>query len=237
MVKIMSQASDNIAAPAASDKADTAMSAAMAQAATKAPAKGKPAPRKATPPEPVTQTQRPVVTFETAARECPSEGVMRKIVRMYGLDGVEYETVRDATNMQLQATAAVLIDNFPQESEKAVEMHMQRVVDAFVRSAKGAGDFYQAKAKIARDASSKIANEDRDEDRQGVDGGVNRAGRACEFAAKTGLQAYALLAMAHGAVDAYAHVTGSDWKPYAGSTSTAAVARHVVQARAAAFDE
>ncbi len=34
------------------------------------------------------------------------------------------------------------------------------------------------------------------------------------FAARMGLQAYALAAAAQGAVDAYAHVTGEDWKAY-----------------------
>ena len=29
-----------------------------------------------------------------------------------------------------------------------------------------------------------------------------------------GLQAYALMAAAMGAVHAYAHITGEDWKPY-----------------------
>ena len=29
-----------------------------------------------------------------------------------------------------------------------------------------------------------------------------------------GLQAYALMAAAEGAVHAYAHITGGDWKPY-----------------------
>jgi hypothetical protein len=39
-----------------------------------------------------------------------------------------------------------------------------------------------------------------------------------------GLQAYALMAAAEGAVHAYAHITGEDWKPYeapvAASSST-----------------
>ena len=33
------------------------------------------------------------------------------------------------------------------------------------------------------------------------------------FAAGMGLQAYALMAAAEGAVHAYAHITGEDWKP------------------------
>jgi len=112
--------------------------------------------------------------------------------------------------------ARQLADNLGERFEKPLEMHMQRIVDGFVRSAHGAGMFYDGKAAVARNLSSKIANEDRDEDRLGVDGTENRAQRACGFAATVGLQAYALLAAAHGAVDAYAYVCGSDWKPYEG---------------------
>ncbi|MEJ7715984.1 MAG: hypothetical protein WKF40_09925 [Thermoleophilaceae bacterium] len=92
-------------------------------------------------------------------------------------------------------------------------------MDAFVRSAHGAGTFYEGKAKVARDLNSKIANEDRDEDRHGRGRHApTSAERAREFAAQMALQAYALLAAAEGAVDAYAQVTGSDWKPYEGSS-------------------
>ena len=114
-------------------------------------------------------------------------------------------------------------------------MHLQRIVDAFVRSAHGAGTFYQGKANIARDLNSKTANEDRDEDRMGVDGTANRAERAREFAGQMALQAFAILA-AEGAVDAFAHVTGTDWKPYEGSTRPAmTVSRQAAAAQMAAL--
>ena len=115
---------------------------------------------------------------------------------------------------------------------------MQRIVDGFVRSAHGAGKFYDDKAKAARDATSAIANDDRDEDRQGIDGTENKAQRACRFAAEVGLQAYALLAAAHGAVDAYAHVCGRDWKPYEGSAGNQgqAIGRRALALQASAFN-
>ncbi len=109
-------------------------------------------------------------------------------------------------------------------------------MDAFVRSAHGAGTFYQGKAKIARDLNSKLSNEDRDEDRMGVDGTSNRAERAREFAAQMALQAFALLAAAEGAVDAFAQATGSDWKPYEGSSRPAmSVDRQAAAAQMAAL--
>lgn len=73
--------------------------------------------------------------------------------------------------------------------------------------------------------------------RQGIDGTENRAQRACRFAAEVGLQAYALLAAAHGAVDAYAHVCGRDWKPYEGSAGNPgqSLGRRTITLQASAF--
>ncbi len=106
------------------------------------------------------------------------------------------------------------------------------------RSAHGAGNFYDTKAAQARQLTSAIGNEDRDEDRQGVDGTANKAQRACEFAAEVGLQAYALLAAAQGAVDAYAHVVGKDWKPYEGMAAPSrAVSTRSLAMQAGAFSK
>jgi len=238
----MSEADNNIAAPATNGKADTAMQAAMAAAK---PAKGnktKAAAKQAAKTETqqparraALQGQRTVITFATAELMCPNEAVAIKIARLYGLDAVDYHAIRESTEEQLALSAKVLADNLGERFEKPLEMHMQRIVDGFVRSAHGAGMFYDGKAAVARDLSSKIANEDRDEDRLGVDGTENRAQRACGFAATVGLQAYALLAAAHGAVDAYAHVCGSDWKPYEGMGGQA-VSRQAISMQAGAFD-
>jgi len=232
----MFQASDTMNTPATESKADdapTAMQAAMAQAKpAKAAARPVPVARPVAP-----QGQRTVVTFETAARICPNEAVATKISRLYGLDAVDYHAIREDTEEHLAVSAMMLGNNLGERPEKALEMHMQRIVDGFVRSAHGAGNFYDGKAAAARNASSAIANEDRDEDRQGTDGLQNRAQRACEFAAIVGLQAYALLAAAHGAIDAYAHVCGQDWKPYEGMGGGAqAITRQALTIRASAFN-
>ena len=168
----------------------------------------------------------------------PNEAVAAKIIRLYGLDEVDYHAIREATEEHLAVSAKVLADNLGERFEKPLEMHMQRIVDGFVRSAHGAGNFYDQKAKLARDATSAIANDDRDEDRQGIDGTENRAQRACRFAAEVGLQAYALLAVAHGAVDAYAHVCGRDWKPWEGNGggSGQAIGRRALVLQASAFN-
>ena len=211
----MTQASSNIAPAVASDKDDTVMAAAIASATPrKVQGKPKPAAPQAPARQVATQAQRTVVSFITAARECPDATQAVGIARVFGFNEVDYHAIREATEEQIAHSAASLKDNL---SDKAMEMHLQRIVDAFVRSAHGAGAFYQGKAKIARDLNSRIANEDRDEDRMGVDGTANRAERAREFAAQMALQAFALLAAAEGAVDAFAQVTGSDWKPYEGA--------------------
>ena len=216
----MSQIEKNIAPAAAQDKARAGKKAASPQGP-------------ATPPRAV-QGARQVVTFDTAARICPNEGVATKIVSRFGLEAVDYHAIREATEQHLAQAAKALADNL---NDKAMQMHMQRIVDGFVRSAHGAGNFYDGKAAQARDLTSKTANEDRDEDRPGIDNTANRAERACEFAAEVGLQAYALLAAAHGAVDAYAHVTGQDWKPYEGATAPGRQLDHrAAAARVGAFD-
>jgi hypothetical protein len=236
----MDQTNTNIGAPSTQDKAATAIETAMVSAkASKSTAKApaKTAPKQTAKQGPVirdvrTQAQRVVVTFATAERICPNEAVASKIVTRFGLDAVDYHAIREATEESLAVSAKALADNLGERFEKPLEMHMQRIVDSFVRSAHGAGTFYDTKAKLARDASSAIGNEDR----QGIDGGENRAQRACRFAAEVGLQAYALLAAAEGAVDAYAHVCGRDWKPYEGSqTPGRAIGRQAITLQADAF--
>jgi hypothetical protein len=60
----------------------------------------------------------------------------------------------------------------------------------------------------ANDLIVKGANDDRDEDRDGVAGFESRAECARLFAAEMGLQAYALAT--EGTVSAYAHLTGQE---------------------------
>ena len=100
----------------------------------------------------------------------------------------------------------------PPQAEPAglgfTRIHLQRVVGAFV----GAAQFYNTKVTQARDLTSKLTNDDRDEDSDGVYGFDTKAARA--FARQARLTAYTLLAVAEGAVHTYAAITGDDWKPY-----------------------
>jgi hypothetical protein len=117
-----------------------------------------------------------------------------------------------------------------------MEIHLQRIVGSYVASACGAGVFYSNKVSAARELTSRLSNDARDEDRDGVAGFDSRAERARHFAAQMGLQAYALTATAEGAVAAFAHATGSEWKPYRPSNDAAPVSRRAAEAQMAAFE-
>jgi len=137
----MSQNNDDIAMT-------TSMNKAQAEKA-KAPAKGKAKPATA-PQAPRTMPQaqtRQVVTLATAERICPNEAVASKISTAYGLEVVDFHAIRDTTNEALVNGAVILEGNL---NDKAMEMHMQRIVDGYVRSAHGAGNFYDTKAAQAR---------------------------------------------------------------------------------------
>jgi hypothetical protein len=157
---------------------------------------------------------RQSITFEVVAKLAPTATQADKIASSFGLDAVDYHAVRETTEEQIGLSAKALQTTL---DETAMRIHLQRVVGAFVASAYGAATFYGTKVTQARDLTSKLANDDRDEDRDGVYGFDSKASRARGFAAKAGLRAFALMAAAEGAVNAYAEITGEDWKPYEGS--------------------
>jgi hypothetical protein len=213
----MSQAIQNIAAAAASDKgADTAMAQAIKAAAPRKPAKGKAkvAPASTPAPQPVKRPapeQRGPVTMADAVALCPHQGLANNLARTFALESVDMLHVRTTTDQSIRDAAAALSDTL---NERALAMHLQRICGAFVGSAYGAGKFYSDKVTQARDLTAKLANDDRDEDREGVSGFDSRATRARQFAGEMGIQAATLLAAAEGAVDAFEHLTGETWKPY-----------------------
>ena len=177
---------------------------------------------------------REPITFERAFMVCPSLEQAERIARSFGLDMVAYDDLREVTRETLIRQAEGLRDNL---GEKALEMHLQRIVAAYVASAFRAGSFHGEKVSAARSATSALESEARDEDRDGLSGFVGRAERAREFAARTGLQAFACLAAAEGAIRAYAHAIGEDWKPYVAETNGGAKSeRKAIAAQMAAFD-
>ena len=160
-----------------------------------------------------TPQNRQAITLELVVALAPNHTQAEKMSSAFGLDLVDYHGVRETTEEQIGRTAQALQ---PTVNETAMRIHLQRIVGAFVSSAHGAAGFYQSKVTQARDLTSKLANEDRDEDRDGVYGFETKAARARQFAAQAGITAYALLAAAEGAVHAYTEITGEEWRPYEG---------------------
>ncbi len=157
------------------------------------------------------QPVRQAITFEAVAHIAPTYSKADTMVATYGLEPVDYAAIREATEEHVALIAKTLETNL---NEKAMAIFLQRVVGSFVGGAYGAAQFYGTKRSDALALHSKLLNEHRDEDRDGVVGFESKAERAAVFAAEMGLQAYALMAAAEGAVSAYAHITGDEWKPY-----------------------
>jgi hypothetical protein len=187
--------------------------------------------RKSTPQPARAPQARQAITLELVAQLAPTAVQAEKISAAFAFDPVEFDSIREATEEQIGLSAKALQ---PTVGDAAMRIHLQRVVGSFVGSAHGAALFYGSKVTIARDQTSKLANEDRDEDRDGVYGFDTKAARAREFAAQAGLAAFALFAAATGAVHAYAEITGEEWKAYeAPIAPTRSVSR---QAAAAELD-
>ncbi len=177
------------------------------------------APKSAHPPARRSEPSRQTITFELVIKIAPSHTHAEKMSTAFALDPVDYHGIRETTEEQIGRSAQALQ---PTVNETAMRIHLQRVVGAFVNSAHGAAGFYHSKVTQARDLTSKLANESRDEDRDGVYGFESKAARTRQFAAQAGLTAYALMAAAEGAIHAYAEITGEDWKPYEGQQPAAA---------------
>ncbi|RDJ00782.1 hypothetical protein B5K05_33480 [Rhizobium phaseoli] len=175
-------------------------------------------------------------TLEMVRHACPDSVQAIRISESFGLPVVDSDGIRDLHRQQLIDSADALKDGL---GDKAMQIHMQRIVGSFVGSAYGAGQFYSRSVTEARDLTTKLANEFRDEDLDGPVGFDSRAQRKREFAADMGLQAHVLRMAAEGAVSAYADITGETWKPYErGSiaTSTASLDQKAASLQMSAFD-
>jgi hypothetical protein len=179
------------------------------------------------------QLPRQATTLELVAAYAPSHALVGRLCSTFGLDPVDYEGIREMTKDQIGLSAEALQ---PTVNETAMKIHLQRIVGSFVSSAHGAAQFYGGKVTQARDLASKLANDDRDEDREGVYGFESRASRARQFAAEAGLTAYVLMAGAEGAVEAYTHITGDKWKAHEPPVARpATVGRQAAEAEIAVF--
>ena len=159
---------------------------------------------------------RQTITFELVQHHAPHAALADNLARTFGIEPVDFDSIREATEEHVARSAQALQGPL---NEKALQIHLQRIVGAFVGSAYGATQFYGNKKSEALDLTAKLRNEHRDEDRDGVYGFDSKGARARQFAAEMGLQAFALLAAATGAVHAYAEIIGEDWKAYEAPTA------------------
>lgn len=182
------------------------------------------------PPQPV---KPQAISLELVIRQAPDHQLGENLVRTFGLEPVDFDGIRDVLGAQIRASGEILGEAL---NERALQIHLQRIVGAHVASAYGAAQFYGAKLSAAKDLTTRLGNDDRDEDRGGPSGFEDKAARARRFAAEMALQSYALRAAAEGAVLAYAEVTGETWKAYEAPVSAAAsVSRRSATVEMAAF--
>ncbi|MDF1631167.1 hypothetical protein [Mycoplana sp. MJR14] len=151
------------------------------------------------------------VTLEMVRLTCPDSAQALKIAESFGTALVDSDGIRGLHERLIVETADSLAEGL---GERAMQIHLQRVVGAYVGSAHGAGQFYSRAVTEARDATAKASNDARDEDLDGPVGYDSAAQRKREFAADMGIQAHALRMAAEGAVAAYEQVVGETWKPF-----------------------
>ncbi len=174
-------------------------------------------------------------TVEMVRLTCPDTAQALKISESFGTAVIDSDGIRDLHQRLICETADALSEGL---GEKAMQIHLQRIVGAFVGSAHGAGQFYSRAVTEARDATAKAANDLRDEDLDGPVGYDSAAHRKREFAADMGIQAHALRVAAEGAVAAYKQVIGESWKPFDRPVEQTgqSVDRRAAQAQISAFD-
>jgi hypothetical protein len=150
-------------------------------------------------------------TLEMVRLACPDATQAALIAESFGSTVIDSDGIRELHERMIVETADALGEGL---GERAMQIHLQRIVGSYVGSAHGAGQFYSRAVTEARDLTAKAANDLRDEDLDGPVGFESAAQRKREFAADMGIQAHALRMAAEGAVAAYEHVVGERWKPF-----------------------
>ncbi|MFA7416579.1 MAG: hypothetical protein WC048_19095 [Rhizobium sp.] len=173
-------------------------------------------------------------TLEMVRLTCPDTAQALLIAESFGTAIVDSDGIRDLHERLIIETADALSEGL---GERAMQIHLQRIVGAFVGSAHGAGQFYSRAVTEARDATAKASNDARDEDRDGPVGYDSAAQRKREFAADMGVQSHALRMASEGAVAAYEQVVGEAWKPFDRPVENAGASldRKAAEAQLAAF--
>ena len=177
-------------------------------------------------------------TLADVLRLAPDDDRMAKISSVFGFEGGDADELTglgdSAVRAQYEALRPILVSQYRGEEDfRGLKMHLDRIVDAAVRSAYGAANFFESRRQIAKDAKDAWKNEHRDEDRLGVDARENRSDVLVRIAAEHGAKAYALACIASGACAAYAELMGEEWEPY----QSRANRRTLTEEAAAALDD
>lgn len=150
-------------------------------------------------------------SLEMVRLACPDSAQASLISESFGLPVIDSDGIRDLHHKIIVDTAESLNEGL---GDRAMQIHLQRIVGSYVGSAHGAGQFYSRAVSEARDATAKSSNDTRDEDLDGPVGFDSNAQCKREFAADMGIQAHALRCAAEGVVTAYEEVVGEAWKPF-----------------------
>ena len=150
-------------------------------------------------------------SLEMVRLACPDSDQASLISESFGLAVIDGDGIRELHHKIIVDTAEALNEGL---GDRAMQIHLQRIVGSYVGSAHGAGQFYSRAVSEARDATAKSANDARDEDLDGPVGFDSNAQRKREFAADMGIQAHALRCAAEGVVTAYEEVVGEAWKTF-----------------------
>ena len=150
-------------------------------------------------------------SLEMVRLACPDSAQASLISESFGLPVIDSDGIRDLHHKIIVDTAESLNEGL---GDRAMQIHLQRIVGSYVGSAHGAGQFYSRAVSEARDATAKSANDARDEDFDGPVGFDSNAQRKRQFAADMGIQAHALRCAAEGVVTAYEEIVGEAWKPF-----------------------
>jgi hypothetical protein len=150
-------------------------------------------------------------SLEMVRLACPDSAQASLISESFGLPVIDSDGIRDLHHKIIVDTAESLNEGL---GDRAMQIHLQRIVGSYVGSAHGAGQFYSRAVSEARDATAKSSNDARDEDLDGPVGFDSNAQHKREFAADMGIQAHALRCAAEGVVTAYEEVVGEAWKPF-----------------------
>lgn len=169
---------------------------------------------------------RKPTTLQMVQFSCPDGAQCALISENFGRTLLDGQGIRDLHHNLVVDSAKALEDGL---GERAMQIHLQRIVGAYVGSAYGAGQFYSRAVSEARDATARSACDARDEDLGGPAGFDSAAQRKREFAADMALQAHALRMAAEGAVAAYERVVGEAWKPFERALD---MGRHTVDRKA-----